>query len=202
MASTILSIAADVDGPSDRGTASVDDDERFRRLFADGYQPLIRYARRRTVDVSVADDVVAETFAIAWRRRADLRNDGPALHWLYGIAANVLRNQGRARTRSLRLVDKLQADPLTPASTDGGLELPDPALHEALERLSFDDREILRLATWEELAHSEIAEVLDCSVNAVGIRLHRARKRLRAELIDQREPSTPDADDNGGRSLR
>ncbi|MEM9612005.1 MAG: RNA polymerase sigma factor [Actinomycetota bacterium] len=162
--------------------APLDDETRFRRLFETGYQPLVAYARRRTLNPAAADDVVAETFATAWRRRADLRPGAAPLPWLYGIAANVLRNQRRSQGRALRLVDRLHHDPLTAAVAEVDLELPDPELHDALDRLSFDDREILRLVTWEEMSHAEIAETLGCSVNAVGIRLHRARKRLRHEL--------------------
>lgn len=51
-----------------------------------------------------------------------------------------------------------------------------------LARLRPADAELLQLATWEQLSHTEIAAVLDCSVNAVAIRLHRARQRLGEEL--------------------
>ena len=174
---------ASLDNGADRlPPSSADTEALFRRLFETGYGPLVAYARRRTADVAAADDVVAETFATAWRRRADLRPDAPPLPWLYGIAANVLRNQWRSEGRRLRLADRLQHDPLTPSTSALDIEFPDPELHAALDRLSFDDREILRLANWEELTHAEIAEVLSISVNAVGIRLHRARKRLRHEL--------------------
>ncbi len=165
----------------------VDDETRFRQVFEEGYQPLVAYARRRTGDPAAADDVVAETFATAWRRRGDLRSDAPALPWLYGIAANVLRNQWRSRGRALRLVERLQHERRPSAAPAAEMELPDPGLHEALSRLSFDDQELLRLLTWEDLSHDDVARVLGCSVNAVGIRAHRARKRLRAELERQVE---------------
>ncbi|MEL7208597.1 MAG: RNA polymerase sigma factor, partial [Actinomycetota bacterium] len=142
---------------------------------------------------SGADDVVSETFATAWRRRADIRPGQPPLPWLYGIAANVLRNQWRSRGRALRLVDRLHHDPLTTHHDPLDIEFPDPALHAALDRLSFDDRELLRLVAWEELSHAEVAATLGCSVNAVGIRLHRARKRLRHELAGTSADPAADA---------
>ncbi len=188
--------------------SSLDDETRFRQLFETGYQPLVAYARRRTLNPAMADDVVAETFATAWRRRADLRPGAAPLPWLYGIAANVLRNQRRSQGRALRLVDRLHHDPLSATVAQIDLEPPDPELHDALDRLSFDDREILRLVTWEEMNHAEVAEALGCSVNAVGIRLHRARKRLRHELGDGSastpgrstpDPSTPDPSSNDHR---
>lgn len=57
----------------------------------------------------------------------------------------------------------------------------EPAL-DALARLSASDQEVLRLVAWEELTHAQIADVLGISVNAVAIRLHRARQRFAATL--------------------
>lgn len=177
--------------------ASVDaiDDGQFAELFRSAYRPLVAYARRRTADAAAADDVVAETFAIAWRRRSERDAQRAALPWLYGIAANVVRNHWRRDRRHLQLVDRLESEPMS----DGVGPVPgvdgDPDLHTALSQLSFDDQEVLRLITWEELSHAEAADALGCSVNAVGIRLHRARQRLRDELERLSAPDRHDASD-------
>jgi DNA-directed RNA polymerase specialized sigma24 family protein len=55
-----------------------------------------------------------------------------------------------------------------------------------MSQLSSKDQELLRLVLWEELSHSEAGEVLGCSANAVAIRLHKARRRLRAQM--ERQP--------------
>ncbi len=169
----------------------------FRQLFNSTYSPLLAYARRRCVDQTEADDVVAEVYATAWRRRDDLRVDEPPLPWLYGIAANVLRNSRRAGGRRLQLVERLQSQPLhaqagPDVATDAGPGSEAEAIREALARLSFDDQEVLRLVAWEGLSHAEAGQALDCSANAVGIRIHRARQRLQAELNDQQnDPTRP-----------
>ena len=67
--------------------------------------------------------------------------------------------------------------PVTDGPDDGGAALA------ALARLSSSDQELLRLVAWEELTHAEIAHVLDISVNAVTIRLHRARQRFEQSLV-------------------
>lgn len=165
---------------------SVVDDSSFRDLFEETYTDLVAYARRRTRDHADADDIVSEVFATAWRRRADITPGAPPRPWLYGIAGNVVRNHRRAGGRHLQLVDRLENEPRSAA--DGFA--PDPAddgaeqLRVALDRLSFDDQEVLRLIAWEGLGHAEVGEVLGCSTNAVGIRLHRARKRLEEQLAD------------------
>lgn len=187
-------------------TGPLDSTEAFRRLFGQTYPSIVAYARRRVAPDQV-DDVVSEVFATAWRRRrefdparlptdaagATIDPDRAALPWLYGMAANVVRNLRRADGRHLRLVERIEAQP----PTDLG---PDPAdeaggdLRAALDRLSFDDQEVLRLVAWEGLSHAEAGHVLDCSTNAVGIRIHRARQRLEVELDRLANPLDPTAD--------
>lgn len=173
------------------------DEAAFRSLFTATYGNLWAYARRRSMDPSEADDIVAEVYAAAWRRRADIDREAQPLPWLYGIAANVIRNTRRAGSRRLQLVERLQAQPQRPG-TDGpaaAVDAPGAEVREALERLSVDDREVLRLVAWEGLSHDEAGRALGCTANAVGIRIHRARRRLQAELAPEwpgsPEPSVP-----------
>lgn len=170
----------------------------FRAVFELGYTPMVAYARRRSPDRAAADDIVSEVFTTAWSRRRDFNHGASPLPWLYGIANNVVRNHHRSAGRHLRLIDQLEAQPAPPGANRGvdGGEAGDVELLDALERLSADDRELLRLLAWEGLSHAEIGIVLGCSTNAVGIRIHRARKRLAEELgrdgdPDQDPPSGP-----------
>lgn len=158
-----------------------DDEAWFRELFDASYTPLVAYARRRVLDLGEADDVVSEAFAIAWRRRHERDRSVSALPWLYGIASNVTRNQTRSRGRQLRLVERLGAQP-RPAGVGDPAERPGADLRQALGGLSFDDQELLRLVAWEGLTHAEVGTALGISTNAVGIRMHRARERLRQRL--------------------
>ena len=159
---------------------AIDGPDAFRRLFDQTYPAIVAYARRRVSPAQV-DDVVAEVFATAWRRRADLDPGAAALPWLYGVAANVVRNLRRADGRHLRLVERIEAEPVS-TSRPHPADDPGAELRVALERLSFDDQEVLRLVAWEGLSHAEAGRALECSTNAVGIRIHRARKRLEIEL--------------------
>jgi RNA polymerase sigma-70 factor (ECF subfamily) len=59
------------------------------------------------------------------------------------------------------------------------------AVRAALARLDEEDREILRLTSWEGLTPSEVAAVIGVPAVTVRSRLHRARKRLRAEVVQQ-----------------
>jgi RNA polymerase sigma factor (sigma-70 family) len=159
------------------------DQERFRRLFDDAYRPLLAYALRRTESAADAEEVVAETMLAAWRRRRELPAGEEAIPWLYGVARRVLANQRRSRSRRRRLERLLQ--PLTPSSTETEEPAPVQSVIAATQRLSAGDQEVLRLAAWEGLSHAEIGVSLGCSENAAALRLHRARARLRAELLKE-----------------
>ncbi len=79
----------------------------FETVFRTTYADLTRFASRR-VDVSVAEDVAAEAFTVAWRRRADLPDDlGEARAWLFGITRNLIlarhRHVGRDKALTVRL---------------------------------------------------------------------------------------------------
>lgn len=157
--------------------------ERFRAIYDAYYSAVIAYARRRCANDADAYDLVADTFAVAWRRLDDVPAADGARPWLYAVARRCLANQARGNRRRLRLVERLEGvvEPAQDAPTEPQADADDrAAVRAALEQLREDDREVLRLAAWEELPHAEIAVVLGCSVNAVAIRLHRARRRFAA----------------------
>src|SRR5690606_40475160 len=80
---------------------------RFRSLYADHYDQVLRFARRRT-DAARADDVVAETFLVAWRRLDDVpARAGEALPWLYTVARHCLLNAMRGDHRQQALAVRL-----------------------------------------------------------------------------------------------
>jgi RNA polymerase sigma-70 factor (ECF subfamily) len=157
----------------------VDDAEkerRFRELFERHYGAIAAYADRRCPPAD-ADDVVAETFAVAWRRLDSVPVDG-ALPWLYSVARKALANQRRSRRRWLGLLERMRSQQ-PDAVPEPGAGTP---VADALRRLKADEREVLLLAAWEGLSHREIGLALGASENAIGIRVHRARKRLAQEL--------------------
>lgn len=150
-------------------------------LYQAHHRQVLAYALRRTLNRADADDIAAETFAIAWRR-LDMVPAGPgALPWLYAVARRVLANHRRRAATRTRLGQELAAERLIEgSSSDGG----DHDIGAALQHLPPDDQELLRLAVWEELRHQDIATVLGISENAVSIRLFKARKKLRAILTE------------------
>jgi RNA polymerase sigma-70 factor, ECF subfamily len=152
---------------------------RFEELFDRCYWPVRAYVRRRALPAAV-DDVVAETFLVAWRR-LDAVGDDP-LPWLLGVAHRQLANQHRADRRRGALLDRLQRS--APRGPDW--EAPagmSPALASALAALSDREREALLLVAWEDLDPSRAAQVVGCSAAAFRVRLHRARRHV-ADALD------------------
>ena len=165
------------------------DDKWFRALYHDNYRPLLAYARRR-VDQATADEVIADTFLIAWRRRDDIPDEHERL-WLFGVARNIIRNTSRATRRQRAVHEKLRRLPWSaatdPSAADPASEADDEravVMRSALGRLAEADRELLMLVAWEELSYAEIGQILDLTPNAVAIRVHRARKRF-AKHVDR-----------------
>lgn len=164
-----------------------DDERRFRGLFDEAYRPLMAYALRRVPDRVSAEDVVAETFAIAWRRRGTLPDGNRARPYLFGIAGRVIANERRSRRRWSRLVGRLRQQPIE----DPEPSVSDPRVAAALAALSQRDREVLRLAAWDGLAYEDIAIVLGLSESGVASRLQRARERLASALAAAGVERTP-----------
>ena len=164
--------------------SGLDHEEDFRRLFAEHNRQVLAYALRRCEQRADAEDVVAGTFAVAWRRFADAPAEELRLAWLYAIAARVLANQRRSLRRLSALRSRLRAQP--PAGAPERVELDEVVA--SLRELRSEEQEVLRLAAWEGLTNAELAVALGCSENAATIRLHRARKRL-AEQLTKEEPA-------------
>jgi RNA polymerase sigma factor (sigma-70 family) len=159
----------------------------FEQAYRASGTAVLGYALRRCSSRDDALDVVAETFATAWRRRTDMPLDPrEARAWLFGIARRCLANAVRSTDRASRLGERLA----TCFATDA---VPDPAvIHErsaaahvvrgALQELSDEDRELVTLIAWEGLSPAEAATVLGWAPGTARVRLHRARTRLRAAL--------------------
>jgi len=156
------------------------DRARFEAIFREHYGAVVRYAVRR-VGRDAADEVVSETFLVAWRRLGDVPDN--ALPWLFGIARKVAANELRRRDRQLRLGERVSSH--VGVATGDHAELVSEALRvrAAMDALSDRDREVLSLSTWERLDSQDAARALGCSVAAYKVRLHRARRRLAALLI-------------------
>ena len=155
------------------------DDRRaaYERMFRANHGAVYRYVLRR-VEGPAAEDVVGETFLVAWRRYDEVVGD--PLPWLLGIARRLCANHLRGRARRSALSARLHAEVHPPVESD--VDDADAAILSALASLREGDREALLLIAWDGLSNPQAAKVLGCGVGAFAVRLHRARRRLAREL--------------------
>jgi len=157
-----------------------DPERRFRALYCAHYPALLAYAIRRTGPSDDAMDIVADVFTTAWRRLDQVPAAPQDRLWLYGVAQRVVAGRRRSARRLRSLTSRLRAEvAVTVPQQAGGRDPAREQLIAALDQLSPTEREALQLVLWEQLSHAEAAQVLGCSANAVGIRVHRAKARLR-----------------------
>lgn len=160
---------------------------RFEALFRTHHPAVRAYARRR-VPPEAVDDIVSETFLVIWRRLDDVPE--PALPWLLAVARNVAGTERRGAARRQRLWVKAQSRHVE-GYDPGEPDLGDGRVVGALARLSERDREALMLVAWDGLTPTQAAAVLGEPADRFRQRLHRAGRRLRAQLPGQPRPEEP-----------
>lgn len=171
---------------------------RFDELYRTNYPDIFRYLLRRLPADSRSDDaadIAAEVFTTAWRRLEKIPSAPEDRLWLYGVARRTANRQMRGRLRRERLKLRLETEAHTARVGDRTSALMEERVVFALEQLKSADREVVYLVLWDELDSEQAGRVLGCSANAVAIRLHRARARLRAQLSED-VPAPSSVDDN------
>lgn len=181
---------------------SVCDPDRFAEIYDRYFREVYRYVAGR-LGPDVADDVAAETFLLAFRKRDRFDPElGRVRPWLYGIATILVGQHRRKETRRYRAMARAggrtlgsvesHADRVADAITAQRIG---QQLAAALAGLAPGDRDVLLLVAIAELSHQEVALALGIPYGTVGSRLNRARTQLRRRLIaidpnlDLEEPS-------------
>ena len=153
-------------------------DASFERAYIQCLPAVSGYLYRR-VDRQQVEDLAADVFAIAWRKRASVA-EGEELPWLYRIAANVVTNHRRKLASGAALFASLRPADSAPSAEE--IVAADATLAAAWSQLRPAERELLALSLVEDLPPAELAVALGISVNAATIRVHRARTKLAALL--------------------
>jgi len=161
--------------------------EQFALLFNRHAPRIQRYVARR-LGPDAADDIVAETFLLAFRQREsyDLAC-GDASPWLYGIATHLIGRHRRQEIRLYRALARTGADPVTVPFTDQVEDRVAAAaasrqLAAGLAKLPAQYRHTLLLVVWGDLSYEETASALGIPVGTVRSRVHRAREMLKQAL--------------------
>jgi len=168
---------------------SVSEPAMFSSLYERHLRAVASYVARRT-GPELSEDLTAEVFVRAFRRRAVFRDDhGSALPWLSGIANNLIADYRRAERRRLETLQRLATTRTAPSETDVGALAPE--LVGELLRLPAADRDTLLLVVWGELSYAEAATALSVPIGTVRSRIARARQRLGAAIGKPVDPEAP-----------
>ena len=155
---------------------------------------LFHYLVRLLQSENDAADAAQESFVRVYQYRSRFDTRQKFSTWLYAIASNIARDRLRWRSRhpqvsldaqleesGRRVMDNLPDQNPSPRQTLEASERAS-AVRAAVAALPEDLRLPLVLAEYEGRAQAEIAEILDCSIKAVEMRIYRARKQLREQL--------------------
>ena len=161
----------------------------FADAFREHFAPVYRFIARR-VGTDLAEDLAAEAFAIAYRRRVDYDPHRASLRsWLFGIAANLVREHWRDEQQLLEFDARLASGGTGSCGEDDAdsrvvAAALAPRIAGALAALNAEQRDVLLLHAWAGLSHEEIAAALGIANGTARSRLSRARAALRAGLGD------------------
>lgn len=156
----------------------------FETLYRERRNMIFQLALRLLQDEEAAVDATQEAFAKAFKAQGKFRGESSPATWLYRIAYNVcLSKLGGARAETA---------PEDFESPDDARTRPEPEaeraetallVKKALERLGEEDRRLLCLMMEKDMPYEDLAYVVDCPVEALRMRVSRARSRLREILL-------------------
>ncbi len=158
---------------------SIDDREWLEGMWSAHADRIFAYAARR-IGPQRAEDVVSDTFVVAWRHRT--HRPHRELPWLYGVARRVIRDRYRSEDRWKKLQQRVDATRPSPADAVAEPASTAVAAHRALAALDEADRETLLLVSWEGLDAREASAALGITPAAFRMRLARARRRLASQM--------------------
>jgi len=166
------------------------DPELFTEVHDRYFATIYRYVASR-LGAQIAEDIAAETFLVAFDRRATFDAErGDLRVWLFGIATNLVARHRRKEARHYRALARLDVtsaieghESRVVASVAAKRQL--PQLAAALSRLSTGERDVLLLVALAQLGYEEVATALGISSGTVGSRLSRARKKLNSSLTQE-----------------
>jgi RNA polymerase sigma factor (sigma-70 family) len=153
-------------------------------LFDRYHGSLFNFYCKATGDRAASEDLVQEVFYRILKYRHTYRPGIPFRTWMYRIARNARLDRIKKQTAEGKLETQTSAPDQPPAALERKQEA--SLLHRALMRLPDEKREVLVLSRFQELSYQEIAQLLQCEVGAVKVRVFRALRDL-GDILRQLE---------------
>ena len=160
------------------------DSAAFRQLYDLSYGKVCRYVQKVVRDGSLADDILAQTYTVAWQKSAAFKGNGRITTWLIGIARNIMFREFRKVKKYVPFEEEYSAAE-TQSQFKVEVESTNAALKAALQTLKVNHREILELVFYQEFSYAEVAELIGIPVNTVKTRVFHAKQALKDVLEKQ-----------------
>ncbi len=157
------------------------DERAFEQLYQQTHRRVYAYLMRTLSNSSFVDDVLVETYTEVWNSAARFKGDAKVTSWIIGIARNLAMNRLRKDRRHEDISDypDLALTPPDPLEADDARRL----THQAMAKLTLQQREILGLVLLPEMNYPDIAGLLDIPVNTVKTRVFYAKEALKKQLL-------------------
>ena len=153
-------------------------------LFERHHARIYGYCLRMTGNRATAEDLVQDVFMKMLKYKATFKNDSELVPWMFGIARNSCLAHLKRRAHDHVPNNTVEETAAEETQEEPHDERQSELVRQALLRLPAERREVLVLSRYEYKSYDEIARVLDCSVGAVKVRVHRAMKQLREIYLD------------------
>lgn len=161
---------------------AADGDRDAQRMIYEAYVGRVYRTVQRIVGENDAADVTQDTFLHLFDKLASYRREAAFTTWLHRLVVNEALQHLRRRGRRLAKMQPLPQQPVADRPSSGADEVRE-ILTEALERIEPDLRLILQLKEMDELSYGQIGEIVGIPAGTVGSRLNRARREMRAQLL-------------------
>lgn len=172
------------------------DPDLFEQFYRSHVRAVEGFVARRVGDPHTAADLTADVFLAAIESAASYRNDrGTPAGWLFGIARNVVAQHARSDAREHRAVARISGRALLDDESIHRVEQRLDAerharqLYAGMARLSENERAVLELVALDGLSVADAAHVLGVQPVTARVRLHRARRTVRASITAEPDRS-------------
>lgn len=160
------------------------DSTAFRDLYDLSYGKVARYVQKVVRDTGLIDDILVQTYTVAWQNSAAFKGDGRITTWLIGIARNIIFREYRKMKNHVPFEEEYGAAD-TQSQFQVEIESTKAAMKAALQTLKAKHREILELVFYQEFSYLEVANLIDVPVNTVKTRVFHAKQALKDVLERQ-----------------
>lgn len=160
------------------GRVAAGDSAAFQQLYESSYGKVARYVQKMAGNESLVDDILVQTYTVAWQKSAAYKGDGRITTWLIGIARNIIYREYRKDRRYVPFEEEYEgADTTSQFRVEN--RSTSAAVKAALQTLKVKHREILELVFYQEFSYAEVAQLVGIPENTVKTRVFHAKQALR-----------------------